>query len=73
MEADFYSRHLATTFNPTIPNNTMTTTQNQIQSRINPLYKSQLAKYKQNGLNPSIFEGKEMIRFPKIANNSENV
>jgi hypothetical protein len=48
----------------------MTITQNQIQSRIKPLYKSQLERYKQNGLKPSIFEGREIIRFPKITHNS---
>jgi hypothetical protein len=34
------------------------------------LTKSQVAAYKQKGLNPSILDGKEIIRFPNIPNNS---
>jgi hypothetical protein len=61
-----------TTLKPAIPNSTITKTQNQIQSLIMPFTKSQLAKYKQNGLNPIILEGSDIIRFPKIASSSLN-
>jgi hypothetical protein len=62
--------HLEITLRPTIPNKTMTHTANYIQSRIKPLVRSQVAKYKQKGLNPSILEGRTISRFPNIANNS---
>jgi hypothetical protein len=62
--------HRDMTFKPTIPKRTITTTANHIQSRIKPLTKSHVAKYRQNGLNPSIFDGKAIIRLPSIANSS---
>ena len=53
-----------------MPNSTITITQNQIQSRIKPLYKNQLERYKQKGLKPSIFDGNDINRLPRITHNS---
>jgi hypothetical protein len=56
-----------------MPKSTITMTENQIQSRINPLIKRNVERYKQKGLNPINFEGKEIHRLNKIMNNSFTV
>jgi len=53
-----------------MPKRTITRTQNQIQSRTNPFTKSHVTRYRQKGLKPNSFEGSDITRFPRIANNS---
>jgi hypothetical protein len=57
-------------FNPTIPNRTITTTENQIQLSINPFIKSQVAIKNTSGLNPIILDGNAIHRLKRITTSS---